>query len=96
MPVGKCDMILSVNGVLSVLAAYVNLITLASLLHLSTETTQRFAKFPLVKAAMLFSFAFSVIPEKMPCLVATLLFFIFEVKNFVTGAAEDIQSQEDA
>ncbi|CAM9517342.1 unnamed protein product, partial [Sphacelaria rigidula] len=76
-------MILSVNGVLHVLSAYVNLITLASLLHLSTETTQRYAKFPAVKAAMLFSFAFSVIPEKMPCLVATLLFFMFEVRNFV-------------
>ncbi|CAN0147279.1 unnamed protein product, partial [Ectocarpus sp. 12 AP-2014] len=84
MPAGKQDgMILSVDGVLRVLAAYVNIITLASLLQLSTETTQRFAKFGIVKAAMLFSFAFSVIPDKFPCLVATLLFFIFEVKNFV-------------
>lgn len=89
-------MILSVNGVLSVFAAYVNLITLASLLNLSTETTQRFAKFPLVKAAMLFSFAFSVIPEKMPCVMAVLLFFMFEVRNFVSDATEDIKSQDNA
>lgn len=86
-------MIASVNGVLSVLAAYVNLITIASILHLSTETTQRFAKFPLGKAIMLFAFAFSVIPEKTPCLVATLLFFIFEVKNFVSSGT--IKSQDD-
>jgi hypothetical protein len=89
-------MILSVNGLLSVFAAYVNLITLASLLNLSTETTQRFAKFPLVKAAMLFSFAFSVIPEKMPCVMAVLLFFMFEVRNFVSDATEDIKSQDNA
>lgn len=85
-------MIASVNGVLGVLAAYVNLITIASILHLSTETTQRFAKFPLGKAIMLFAFAFSVIPEKTPCFVATVLFFIFEVKNFVSSG--DIQSKD--
>jgi len=93
MPVGKYTMIASVNGVLSVFAAYVNLMTIAAILNLSTETTQRFAKFPPAKAMMLFAFAFSVIPEKTPCLVATLLFFIFEVKNFVSDEA--IKSQDD-
>lgn len=87
-------MILSVHGVLRVLAAYVNLITLASLLGLSTETTQRFAKFPVVKAIMLYSFAFSVIPEKVPCLIATIMFFIFEVRNFVSESIEDSKSQD--
>ena len=88
-------MIASVNGAISILSAYVNLITLASLLHMSTETTQRFAKYPVVKAVMLFSFAFSAIPHKLPCLVATLLFFIFEVKNFVTGAVSTIETHGD-
>lgn len=88
-------MIASLNGVLQVLAAYVNLITLASLLQMSTETTQRFAKYPAVKAAMLFSFAFSVIPHKVPCLVATLLFFVFEVTNFVTDAVSTIKAHGD-
>lgn len=41
---------------------------------------------------MLFSFAFSAIPHKLPCLVATLLFFIFQVKNFVTGAVSTIET----
>ena len=82
-------MIISVNGVLSVLSAYVNLITLASLLNMSTETTQRLANIPVVKAAMLFSFAFGVIPYKLPCLVATLLFFIVEVKNFMTDVVSN-------
>ena len=78
-------MILSLNGGLDVLSAYVNLLTLASLLNMSTETTLRFARYPFIKAVILFSFAFSVIPRKLPCLIATLLFFVFEVKNFVTG-----------
>jgi hypothetical protein len=89
-------MIFSANGVLSILAAYVNIITLVSFLHLSTETTQKFAKHGIVKAAMLFSFAFSVIGAKFPCLIATALFFIFEVKNFVRDSTEAIKSRDDA
>lgn len=88
-------MILSTNGVLNVLSAYVNLITLAFLLHMSTETTQRFAKYPIVKAVMLFSFAFASIPHKLPCFIATLLFFIIEVKDFLTGAASTIKAHGD-
>lgn len=88
-------MLFSANGLLAVLSAYVNLITLASLLKMSTETTERFAKYPLVKAAMLFSFALSVVPDKLPCLVATLLFFIFEVKNFVSDAVSTIKSRAE-
>lgn len=88
-------MLFSTNGVLSVLSAYVNLITLASLLKMSTETTERFAKYPVVKAAMLFSFALSVVPDKLPCVVATLLFFIFEVKNFVSSVVSNVESVRD-
>lgn len=88
-------MIVSVNGVISVMSAYVNLITLASLLQMSTETTQRFSKYPFVKAVMLFSFAFSSIPHKLPCVIATLLFFIFEVKNFMTGAVSTTEAHRD-
>lgn len=88
-------MLFSANGVLAVLSAYVNLITLASLLKMSTETTERFAKYPVVQAAMLFSFALSVIPHKLSCLIATLLFFIFEVKNFVSEAVSTIQTRDN-
>ena len=86
-------MILSLDGGLSVMSAYVNLLTLASLLNMSTETTLRFAEYPIVKAAILFSFAFSVVPHKMPCLIATLLFFIFEVKNFVADVVANIKQE---
>jgi len=82
-------MIVSINGVLSILSAYVNLLTLASLLNMSTETTQRLANIPLVKAVILFSFALGVIPHKLPCLIATLLFFIVEVKNFMTDVVSN-------
>ncbi len=88
-------MIISLDGGLSVLAAYVNLLTLASLLNMSTETTMRFAEYPIVKAAILFSFAFSVIPQKVPCVIATLLFFIFEVKNFVTDVVSTVKEESN-
>lgn len=88
-------MILSTNGVLNVLSAYMNLITLASLLQMSTETTQRLAKYPVVKAVMLFSFAFACIPHKLPCFIATLLFFVVEVKDWLAGAASTIKAHGD-
>lgn len=88
-------MILSLDGGLRVLSAYVNLLTLASLLNMSTETTMRFARYPVVKAVILFSFAFSVVPHKIPCLIATLLFFIFEVKNFVEDVVSTIKDNDD-
>lgn len=87
-------MILSVNGGLSVMSAYVNLLTLASLLNMSTETTLKFAKYPIIKAVILFSFAFSVVPHKLPCLIATLLFFIFEVKNFFEDVVSTIKRND--
>ena len=87
-------MILSIDGSLEVLSAYVNILTLASVIGMSTETTLRFAEYPLVKASILFAFALSVIPKKLPCLIATLLFFVFEVKNFVDGAVSKIKREE--
>lgn len=89
-------MIFSVNGILSIISAYVNIFTLASLLGLSTETTRRYAQFGIVQATLLFSFAFAVIPEKLPCLVATTLFFTFEMKNLVSQAVEAIKSSDEA
>ncbi len=87
-------MILSLDGGLEVFSAYVNILTLASVIGMSTETTLRFAKYPLIKASILFAFALSVIPKKLPCLIATLLFFIFEVKNFVTDTVSAIKSND--
>lgn len=89
-------MIFSVNGLLSILAAYVNVFTLASVLQLSTESTRRYAQFAVVQAAMLYSFAYAVIPKKLPCLVATALFFVFEMKNAVGQGTEAIKSSDDA
>lgn len=91
----KTAMILSANGALRVVSAYVNLLTLAGMLHMSTETTMRFAQLPVVKALMLFSFAVSIIPDKLACVLATLFFFVFEVKNFVSDAASSIKTHDD-
>ena len=88
-------MILSVDGGLQVLSAYVNLLTLASLLNMSTETTMRFAEYPIVKAIILFSFAYSVVPHRMPCLIATLFFYIFEVKNFFADVVSNVKKDDD-
>ena len=88
-------MILSVDGGLEVFSAYVNILTLASVIGMSTETTLRFAEYPVIKASILFAFALSVIPKKLPCLIATLLFFIFEVQNFISDAVSVIKQDND-
>lgn len=79
-------MILSVNGLLAVGAAYVNLIQIALFLDIDTETTRKLARHPLMRILFLYSFAYSITPNKMACALSVALFFVFEVKNFVTDA----------
>jgi len=82
-------MLLSIDGGISVVAAFVNLITISSLLDLDISTTKLYAKLPFVKLIFLFTFAYSVIPKKAPCLLAVALFFVLEIKNFVEDVLED-------
>ena len=79
-------MILSVDGLLSIGAAYVNIITISDLLSLTTEKTQLYAKIPFVKLLFVYTFAYSVIKSKIACAIATLVFFILESGNFVEDA----------
>ena len=81
-------MLLSFDGMLLIIAALANIYTVTGLLGLGTENTQRYAKHPFVRLVFLYSFAFSVIPQKIPCLVATGLFFVFEVRNFIEDSSK--------
>lgn len=76
-------MILSPNGLLAVGAIYVNLVQIALFLDIDTQTTRQLARHPLMRLLFLYSFAYSVTPNKMACALAVSLFFVFEVKNFV-------------
>lgn len=82
-------MILSTNGLLAVGAIYVNLVQIALFLDIDTETTRQLAKHPLMRIMFLYSFAYSITPNKMACAMSVALFFIFEVKNFVQEVVED-------
>lgn len=88
-------MILSVNGLLAVGAVYVNLVQIALFLDINTETTRTLAKHPLMRILFLYSFAYSVTPNKMACALAVALFFVFEVKNFVTDVVNEIKEEEE-
>ena len=79
-------MILSVDGLLNIGAAYVNILTISALLSLTTEKTQLYAKIPFVKLLFVYTFAYSVIKSKIACAIATLVFFILESGNFVEDA----------
>ena len=79
-------MILSVDGLINIGAAYVNIITISDLLSLTTEKTQLYAKIPFVKLLFVYTFAYSVIKSKIACAIATLVFFILESGNFVEDA----------
>lgn len=88
-------MLLSIDGLISVTAAFVNLVTIASFLDMDTTTTKLYAKMPLVKLVFLFTFAYSVIPQKVPCLMAVALFFVIEVQNFVRDALKGDEIGDD-
>lgn len=89
-------MILSLNGMLAVGAAYVNLIQIALFLDIDTETTRQLAKHPLMRILFLYSFAYSITPNKMACALSVALFFVFEVKNFVTDVViDDVKEVEE-
>lgn len=85
-------MILGLEGSLNVLSCYVNMITIAAFLGMSTDNTKRVAENSVVKAIFLFTFSYSIVPKKLPCLIATLLFFIFEVKNFISNRIEYVKN----
>ena len=83
-------MILSADGMIKIVAAFVNIFMLAAFLDLDTTTTRLYAQMPLVKLVFLFTFAFSVIPNKSACIIATALFFVLEIQNFVEDTVETI------
>lgn len=89
-------MILSLNGLLAVGAIYVNLVQIALFLDIDTETTRQLAKHPLMRIMFLYSFAYSITPNKMACAMSVALFFIFEVKNFVQDVVEDVDEAKEA
>lgn len=86
-------MILSLDGLLTVGAAYVNLIQIALFLDIETETTRQLAKHPLVRILFLYSFAYSITPNKMACALSVAIFFVFEVKNFITDAISETKTE---
>ena len=88
-------MLLSLNGFLDIVAAYINAIMIASFLDLGTENTRKFAEHPIIKLLFLYTFAYSVVPRKMPCLIAVCLFFVIEVRNFIKDAISTIKGDED-
>lgn len=86
-------MILSVNGLLTVGAIYVNLIQIALFLNIDTGTTNQLAKHPLMRLAFLYSFAYSITPNKIACALAVSIFFVFEIHNFISETVETVEDK---
>lgn len=76
-------MLLSLDGILYTSAAFVNVLTIASFLGITTENTNSYVSNPIVRILFLYTFAFSVIPRKIPCLIAVAMFVSLEVQNFI-------------
>lgn len=88
-------MLLSPNGLLAVASAYVNLVQIALFLDIDAETSRRIAKHPLMRVLFLYSFAYSITPNKMACALSVALFFVFEVKNFVLEGEQNDAEKVD-
>jgi len=76
-------MLFSLDGILYTSAAFVNVLTVASFLGITTENTSTYVSNPMVRILFLYTFAFSVIPKKIPCLIAVAMFVALEVQNFI-------------
>lgn len=87
-------MILSLDGLLTVGAAYVNLVQIALFLDIDTETTRQVAKHPIMRLLFLYSFAYSITPNKTACALSVAIFFVFEVKNFITDVVSGVPESE--
>lgn len=85
-------MILSVNGILFTMAAFTNVTTMAAFLNLTTDNIKVYTEHPIARMIFLYTFAFSVVPQKIPCLIAIAIFIALEVKNFITEKS-DIESE---
>ena len=83
-------MILSLDGLISIVAAFVSILTVASFLDMGTENTRKYSKHPLMRVLFLYTFAYASIPQKIPCLIAVTMFFIMEVQNFISDKVESV------
>lgn len=83
-------MILSLNGTLSIFAAYANILTIATFLGAPVATTRKYATHPVVKLVLLYVFAYSVIKDKLACLLAVALFTVVEAREFVTDSKQKV------
>ena len=83
-------MILSLDGLIAVAAAFVSILTVASFLDMGTENTRKYSKHPLMRVLFLYTFAYASIPQKIPCLIAVTMFFIMEVQNFISDKVENV------
>lgn len=83
-------MILSLDGLISIVAAFVSILTVASFLDMGTENTRKYSKHPLMRILFLYTFAYASIPQKIPCLIAVTMFFIMEVQNFISDKVESV------
>ena len=85
-------MLLSPEGLLRIMSAFANIITIAGILNIGTPNTAKYSQHPLVKLVFLYSFAYSVVPDKTAVLVAVGLFFTLEIQNFVFSETSNIIS----
>ena len=84
-------MLLSPDGILKILSAFANILTAASFMNIGTENTKKYSAHPVVKILFLYSFAYSVIPDKVAVLIAVGLFFTLEIQNFVVDGVDGVK-----
>jgi len=75
-------MLLSPDGILKILSAFANILTAASFMNIGTENTKKYSSHPVIKILFLYSFAYSVIPDK---------FFTLEIQNFVVDGVDGVK-----
>ena len=85
-------MLASPDGLLKIMSAFANIITIAGILDMGTPNTKKYAQHPLIRLMFLFSFAYSVVPDKTAVLIAVGMFFTLEIQNFIFSETSSVLS----
>jgi len=60
-------------------------------MNIGTENTKKYSSHPVIKILFLYSFAYSVIPDKLAVLIAVGLFFTLEIQNFIVDGVDGVK-----
>jgi len=83
-------MLLNIDNILEIVSSIANLYTLSNIIGIGSESSKKISQIPLIRVVFIYSFAYSIFSNKTTSLIATLIFFIVEVKDFIQSTSDKV------